>query len=86
MNKQPVPKAPPLSDEDLKDIFTDFDDVDVEEEILDESRRPPVLPPPSHPMPCAKAFIEPYRKDGLLTLRNWRWLVGVAYDALGRGP
>jgi putative DNA primase/helicase len=60
-----------MSDEAIEDIFADFDDVDVEEETVDDTRRPQVLPPPSHPLPCAKAFIEPYRKAGLLTLRNW---------------
>jgi putative DNA primase/helicase len=70
MNKLPVAKMR-LSDENIEDIFAEFEDVDVEEETLDDERRPQILPPPSHPMPCAKAFIEPYRKAGLLTLRNW---------------
>src|SRR5262245_7448667 len=73
MSKQPVPQAT-WSDENIEDIFYEFEDVDVDDEqdSINDTRRTQILPPPSHPMPCAKAFIEPYRRAGLLTLRNWR--------------
>jgi len=71
VSRLPVPQAR-ASNENIEDIFVEFEDVDVEEETLDDGRRPKILPPPTHPMPCAKAFIEPHRKNGLLTLRNWR--------------